>query len=281
MRFAVVGNTGMFGKDMESLLKKENHDVRGFNRSNLFTTASVPELVKLLNGFDVVVNAVAYTAVDDAENNFDLANSVNGNFAGLLAQACKFTGARFIQVSTDYVFDGLSNSPYKIHESINPKTAYGRSKALGERLVQESGDDYSIIRTAWLYGAYGQCFPRVVAELLKTNGTIRVVGDQVGQPTWTKDLANVILQVVNLVKMPRIVHAVSSGQASWADFAKEVANAIGISDKVVEEISSAEHPTPAKRPEWSVLDNSSDFLIPIGDWRERWHVAAPEVLEGI
>jgi dTDP-4-dehydrorhamnose reductase len=120
-----------------------------------------------------------------------------------------------------------------------------------------------------------------MAELLKRNGSVRVVSDQFGQPTWTHDLAEMVIQVLKLNQMPRIVHAVSSGRASWSDFAKEVAKSIGISDEAVELISTAEYPTPAKRPLWSVLDNSSDALTPIGDWRERWRVAAPEVLRGI
>jgi dTDP-4-dehydrorhamnose reductase len=175
----------------------------------------------------------------------------------------------------------LSATPYKVDEVTNPQSSYGKSKALSEQLVIESGADYSILRTAWLYGANGRCFPKVMAELLRKNGNVSVVGDQMGQPTWTRDLAETVLQVLKLADMPRVVHATASGKTSWAGFAREIAETIGMRADSVKEISTAEFPTPAKRPAWSVLDNSSDVLIPIGDWRERWRVAAPEVLQEI
>jgi dTDP-4-dehydrorhamnose reductase len=281
MRIAVVGSTGMFGSDLLGLLEERGIDFKGFNRQNVDFEKGPESLAETLKGFDAVVNAVAFTAVDKAETELYEANTVNGIYAGLLAQASKIAGARFVHISTDYVFDGLSDSPYKVDEPLNPQSSYGKSKALGEQLVTDSGADYSILRTAWLYGANGRCFPKVMAELLEKNGSVRVVRDQHGQPTWTRDLADVVIQVLKLDQMPRIVHAVSSGQATWADFAKEVATSIGKGENSVEEISSAEYPTPAKRPAWSVLDNSSSVLAPIGDWRERWRVAAPEVLQGI
>jgi dTDP-4-dehydrorhamnose reductase len=116
-----------------------------------------------------------------------------------------------------------------------------------------------------------------MADLLEKNGSVRVVSDQFGQPTWTRDLAEQVIQVAILESMPRIVHAVSSGVASWADFAREVAISLGMDSSVVEDITTAEYPTAAKRPAWSVLDNSSDDLKIIGDWRERWHVASSDV----
>lgn len=281
MRIAVIGSTGMFGSDLLSLMNARGIESQGFNRQTLDLEQSAESLAKAFEGFDAVVNAVAFTAVDKAEIEIYEANTVNGIYAGLLAQASKIAGARFIHISTDYVFDGLSTTPYTVNEMTNPQTAYGKSKALGEQLVAESGADYSILRTAWLYGENGRCFPRVMAELLKRNGSARVVSDQFGQPTWTRDLAEFVIQVLTLNQMPRIVHAVSSGQATWSDFAKEVAKSILVCVDAVEEISTAEYPTPARRPNWSVLDNSSELLTPIGDWRERWQKAAPEVLRGI
>ncbi len=281
MQFAVFGNTGMFGQDLVSALELRNFEVSKFNRDNFSINISLSELAKTLTGIEVVVNAVAYTSVDAAESDFFEASAVNGSFPGLLAQACSIAGARLVHISSDYVFDGLSKTPYKVDGRPNPKTAYGKSKALGEQNVANSGSDYSIIRTAWLYGANGLCFPKAIAELLRRKGNVRVVGDQFGQPTWTRDLAEMVMQVVQLEKMPRVVHAASSGKASWADFAKEVATSVGLSADAIEEISSQGFPTAAKRPAWSVLDNSSDVLKPIGDWRERWRQAAPEVLRGI
>jgi dTDP-4-dehydrorhamnose reductase len=281
MRIAVVGSTGMFGSELLNLLKAKGIESQGFNRGNLDLEQSPDSLAREFAGFDAVVNAIAFTAVDKAESEIYEANTVNGIYAGLLAQAAKIAGARFIQISTDYVFDGTASTPYKVDEQINPQTAYGKSKALGEQLVAESGADYSILRTAWLYGANGRCFPKVMAELLKKSGSVGVVSDQFGQPTWTRDLAEMVLQVLQIEEMPRIVHAVSSGKATWSDFAKEVAISVGLHTDSIVEIKTEEFPTAAKRPAWSVLDNSSDVVTAIGDWRERWHEAAPEVLRGI
>lgn len=279
MRIAVVGSTGMFGTELLNLLETNGVDFQSFNRSNLDFEQSSELLSGQFKGFEAIVNAVAFTAVDRAETEIYEANTVNGIYAGTLAQAAKIAEARFIHISTDYVFDGLSSAPYKVDEQINPQTAYGKSKALGEQLVAESGADYAILRTAWLYGANGRCFPKVMTELLKKNGHVRVVNDQLGQPTWTRDLAEMVLRVLRLEEMPRVVHAVSSGKATWADFAKEVALSIGLSVDSIDGISSNEFPTAAKRPAWSVLENASDVLVPIGDWRERWTVAAPSVLK--
>jgi dTDP-4-dehydrorhamnose reductase len=226
-----------------------------------------------------LVNAAAFTAVDRAETEFFEANSVNAIFAGKLAQAAAQADVRLMQISTDYVFDGNATQPYKVTDQVNPQTAYGESKALGERLVAESGADYSILRTAWLYSVGGKNFANTIASILKSNGEARVVDDQIGQPTWAADLARVVFDVAQLNEMPRIVHAVSSGSGSWADFAREIAETLGLPRESVIAVSSAEFETAAKRPAYSVLDNSSSVIEPIGDWRERWRVAAPGVLQ--
>jgi dTDP-4-dehydrorhamnose reductase len=189
------------------------------------------------------------------------------------------TGARFVQISTDYVFNGVSSTPYLTSDAPDPQTEYGRSKALGELLVSESGADYAIIRTAWLYGPTGKCFPQTIANVLERNGSARVVDDQHGQPTWTRDLAQLIVACAELSVMPRIVHGTSSGLATWSEFAGEVAQSLGLDPaEVIVPVSSTEYESAAVRPKWSVLDNSSVLVKPIGDWRERWRIAADEVL---
>jgi dTDP-4-dehydrorhamnose reductase len=261
------------------LLEKDLH-VNGFNRSNLdLDVFTAEELAHQLEGFQVIINAVAYTAVDKAETELFKANSSNGIIAAKLAQAAALLGARFMHISTDYVFDGMGTKPYLVTDPANPQSEYGRSKALGEQLIAESGANYTIFRTAWLYGAHGRCFPKVIGDVIEKNGFAKVVGDQFGQPTWTRDLAEQVLAYSLVENSPKIVHAVSSGKASWSDFAIEVANTLGfMGEDVVTSITTSEYPTPAKRPAWSVLDNSSDLVEPIGDWRERWLVAADEVL---
>lgn len=280
MKYAVIGDKGMFGAEMVQLLLEKDLDVTGFNRSNLdLEVFTAEELAAQLEGFQVIINAVAYTAVDKAETEFLEANSTNGIIAGKLAQAAALLGALFMHISTDYVFDGMGKRPYLVTDPVNPQSEYGRSKALGEQLIAESGANYTIFRTAWLYGAFGRCFPKVIAGVIEKNGSAKVVGDQFGQPTWTRDLAEQVLAYSLLENPTKIVHAVASGKASWSDFATEVANSLGLSGQaVVTSITTSEYPTPAKRPAWSVLDNSSDLVEPIGDWRERWLVAADQLL---
>jgi dTDP-4-dehydrorhamnose reductase len=146
---------------------------------------------------------------------------------------------------------------------------------LGENLISESAANYTIFRTAWLYGKHGRCFPKVMFEKASKSEPLRVVNDQFGQPTWTKDLALQVLAYSDLVDAPKVVHAVSSGETNWFEFAKEI-----VGDYPIEPVSSSEFVTPAKRPGYSVLDNSSDVVTPIGDWRERWQVAKSKVLLG-
>jgi dTDP-4-dehydrorhamnose reductase len=275
MGFAVIGDQGMFGAEMVEFLNSQGRKVTGFNRESMDLEASIDELAQQLQNFEVIINAVAYTAVDKAESELELANLVNGEYAGKLSQVAKTLGAKFMHISTDYVFDGSATSPYSTSAETKPQSAYGSSKLLGETLISESGANYTIFRTAWLYGRHGRCFPKVMFEKASKKEPLRVVNDQFGQPTWTKDLAQQVLAFAELVHAPEIVHAVSSGKTTWFEFAKEI-----IGEYPIESVSSSEFVTAAKRPSYSVLDNSSDLVEPIGDWRERWQVAKTDVLRG-
>jgi dTDP-4-dehydrorhamnose reductase len=276
MRFAVIGSRGMFGADMIQLLMAAQKDVNGFDRSSMDLSTSPQDLSQQLKGFNVIINAVAYTEVDKSESNLELANLVNGEYAGKLALASAQVGARFMHISTDYVFDGLSSDPYSTLAATNPQSAYGSSKLLGEKLVSDSGANYTIFRTAWLYGRFGRCFPRVIFEKASDGEPLRVVNDQFGQPTWTMDLAQQVVAFAEIGEAPQIVHAVSSGAASWFEFAKEI-----VGDYSVVPVPSSEFVTAARRPSYSVLDNSSTLVPPIGNWKERWAIAKPDILEGL
>jgi dTDP-4-dehydrorhamnose reductase len=273
MGFAVIGDRGMFGTEMVQLLTPQHIEVTGFNRHSMDLNASIDDLARQLKDFDVIINAVAYTAVDKAESELEVVNLVNGVYAGKLARVAKTVGAKFMHISTDYVFDGSATNPYPTNAPTKPQSAYGSSKLMGETLIAESGANYTIFRTAWLYGKHGRCFPKVMFEKAFKKEPLRVVNDQYGQPTWTKDLAQQVLAFADLVDAPEIVHAVSSGKTTWFEFAKEI-----VGDYPIDPLSSSEFVTPAKRPSYSVLDNSSDLVKPIADWRDRWQVAKSDVL---
>ena len=187
-----------------------------------------------------------------------------------------------MQISTDYVFAGDATVPYPEGAPHAPLSAYGRSKAAGERAVRTAlPDDHLLVRTEWLYGAHGKCFPKTIAGAARARGSLTVVDDQVGQPTWTKDVADVVLRLVAVEAPSGTYHATSSGQTSWWGFAREVVEASGMDPEIVAPTTSADFERPAARPAWSVLGHDALVSLgiePIGDWRDRWRTAAAEVL---
>jgi dTDP-4-dehydrorhamnose reductase len=264
---------------MAQLLEERGEEVVRFNRSNLDLEESSENIARLIWSADVIVNAVGYTQVDKAEQDLYEANTVNGIYAGRMAEAATLLRAKYFYISTDYVFDGEANSPYSVKAKTNPKNVYGKSKELGEQLVAESGANYTIFRTSWLYGANGKNFAKSIASKLIDAGAASVVNDQVGTPTWTRDLAGIVYQHGVNDLNENMVHAVASGHGSWFDFALEIASALPDGEKYfLSPVSKDEFPTAAKRPAFSALDNSETRGSIIGDWRERWKLAAPEVL---
>lgn len=267
----------MLGQDLSARLEAE-HDVVGADRDTLDITS--PDQVEAgVRGFDVVVNCAAWTAVDDAEVREADAFLLNAVGPHLLARAAAATGARLVQISTDYVFDGVAKDPYDEEHPVRPVSAYGRTKAAGEWAVRDG--DNLIVRTAWLYGAGGPSFPRTIARLAAERDRLTVVADQYGQPTWTVDVADVVARLVE-ARAPRgAYHATSSGRTSWFEFARAVVAASGKDGAMVAPVPSSEFARPAPRPENSVLSHGAlgaAGIAPIGDWAERWAVAAPVVL---
>ena len=188
----VTGAKGMLGTDAMALLRGHGHDVVGVDLGDLELTD--PTAVKAALGeVDVVLNCAAWTAVDDAETQEDAALVANATIPAVLAGACAATGTRLVQISTDYVFAGDASVPYAEDAPMSPRSAYGRTKAAGETAVREGlPDAHLIVRTAWLYGAHGGCFPKTIARVAAERGEISVVDDQVGQPTWTRDVADLV-----------------------------------------------------------------------------------------
>lgn len=281
MRWLVVGAEGMLGHDVVARLRREGYAVTATRPGALDITdhAAVREAVP---GHDVVVNCAAWTDVDGAEEHEEQATSVNADGPRHLAAACRDAGARLVHLSTDYVFDGTARTPYAEDAEPCPVSAYGRSKAAGERAVREElPDGHLLLRTAWLYGAHGRCFPRTIARLLRERGAAQVVGDQVGQPTWAADVADLAVRLVLAGAPAGTYHATASGETSWWGFAREVARSVGVDPGRVDEVTSADFPRPAPRPAYSVLGHGALLragVAPIGDWRDRWRVAADQVL---
>ncbi len=279
MRWVVIGDKGLFGSEIAALLESRGEQLARFNRSNLDLDLSPVSLAAQIGSAEVIVNAVGFTAVDKAESELYEANKVNGIYAGKLAEVAEILRAKFLHISTDYVFNGESVTPYSVTSETNALTVYGKSKELGEKLVAQSGASYTIFRTSWLYGAKGKNFAKTIAAKLIDQGAVKVVNNQVGTPTWTRDLAEVVYAHGINNFNERIVHAVASGSGSWLDFAREIAVSLPDGYKyLLSSNSSDETPTAAKRPAFSVLDNSETMGPMIGDWKKRWQVAAPEVL---
>jgi len=279
LQWLIVGAGGMLATDLEQELTLRGARVRALPKEALDITDPA-SIARGIVSADVVVNCAAYTAVDAAEEHEDEAMAINGTGPLLLAQACMEAGIRLVHVSTDYVFAGDATAPYAEDDAPDPRSAYGRTKAEGERGVMAAGGSYLIVRTAWLYGAAGPCFPRTIAAAGAQRGALTVVDDQVGQPTWTRDVARTLIALVEAKAPAGIYHATSSGQASWFEFAREVCASAGLGD-IVSPIPSTELSRPAPRPAWSVLGHEASEALgvpSIGHWRERWHAAAAEVL---
>lgn len=279
-RWAVVGAAGMLGQDVVARLERDGRDVTALTRTELDVTDAAACLAALA-GYDVVVNCTAWTAVDDAETQEGAAFAVNAVGAANLAQAAAAHGARLVQVSTDYVFAGSATTPYEADAVVAPVSAYGRTKAAGEWAVRAASPQHHVVRTAWLYGAGGGSFPRTIARVAGERGAVSVVDDQRGQPTWTGDVADLVVRLVDADVPGGTFHATSSGEATWFDFAREAVATAGLDRDVVTPTTSADFVRPAPRPSYSVLGHASLVaagVTPIGDWRERWAVAGPQVV---
>jgi dTDP-4-dehydrorhamnose reductase len=237
---------------------------------------------------DVIVNAAAYTAVDRAESERDLARRINADGPGHLAAAARDTGARFIHLSTDFVFDGASSKPYKPDAATNPLSVYGTTKRDGEEAVLSTYAERSLIlRTAWVYAAEGHNFVRTMLRVMHANGSARVVADQIGAPTSARSIAETIWWLIEVPEANGIHHWTDAGVASWYDVAvaiAEEASALGMLPEAaaVSPITTSEYATPARRPAYSVLDTTSLTSLGIAPthWRKRLRSVLREINNG-
>ncbi|NQW86512.1 MULTISPECIES: dTDP-4-dehydrorhamnose reductase [unclassified Frigoribacterium] len=274
-KYLVTGARGMLGTDLlEALFGR---DVTVLGRADLDVTDR-DAVFAAVEGHDVVINAAAYTAVDAAETDEEAALAVNGTAAGLLAEATASVGAKLVQVSTDYVFDGDAATPYAEDATIAPVSAYGRTKAEGEKLALAANPEGTfVVRTAWLYGAHGGNFAKTMVKLAGSHDTVKVVDDQLGQPTWTADLAAQIVALLDSDAPAGVYHGTNSGSTSWFEFARAVFDEAGLDPARVLPTDSSTFVRPAPRPSYSVLGHDAwgqAGLAPMRPWREALAEAA-------
>lgn len=281
-KILVAGSNGQLGLALQKV-KSVEIEMLALDRTRLDITnfKQVEEVVAKFKP-DWIINAAAYTAVDKAESEPELAFLINKNGAENLAKAAEFCKARMVQVSTDYVFDGNQSSPYKPSDIVNPINVYGESKLAGEIAVREILDDESLIlRTAWVYATHGSNFLATMLRLMRERKELKVVEDQIGTPSNAFTLAGAIFSAINN-EVRGIHHWTDAGVASWYDFAYaiyELGSVAGILQNScnIIPISTAEYPTPAKRPASSLLDKQS-FRNCIGEYGEHWQLVLNESL---
>jgi dTDP-4-dehydrorhamnose reductase len=257
MRILITGAGGMLGLDLQTAARTAAHDTIALTRGELDITDmdAVRAAVRDARP-DVVIGCAAWTNVDGAESEPEAAHAVNGAGAGHLAAAAAACGAWTLHVSTDYVFDGAKRTPYLESDPVAPLSEYGRSKLAGERAVAAGAPDaHTIVRSAWLFGAHGHCFPKTMLRLASEREELTIVADQIGSPTFTGHLAAALVGLAEQrERTAGVVHLAASGECSWCDFARAVVAAgPDAASTQVRGITTAEYPTPAPRPAYSVL----------------------------
>lgn len=271
----------MLGHDLQRVFA--DHDVTALGRSELDIT-NVAAVRDAVSGHDLVLNAAAYTKVDDAESNEDAAYAINATGVRTLAVAARDAKARLVTVSTDYVFDGNGTAPYAEDAPLDPINAYGRTKAAGEVFaLAEYPDGTYVVRTAWLYGAHGPNFGATMLRLAADRETVSVVNDQLGQPTWTFDLATQIRRLVKSDAPAGTYHGTSSGSGTWFDLARAVFEDAGLDPERVLPTDSASFVRPAARPAYSVLGHEAwakAGIEPIRHWRDALRAARADGVFG-
>ncbi|MDW8799684.1 dTDP-4-dehydrorhamnose reductase [Clostridium sp. A1-XYC3] len=283
MRIIVAGSSGQLGTEIISGFKKGISEIgeisKKYRKSEIIGINSrdidISNLDKVLQYIEhakpnIIINTAAYTNVDGCEENSDMAFKVNSLGARNLAVAAEKVGAKLIHISTDYVFDGSSNIPYKEYDITKPVSVYGKSKLLGEKYVQDFCSKYFIVRTAWLYGDEGKNFVKTILKAAREKGYLEVVNDQRGNPTNVEDLAYHILKIA-LTDEYGIYHCTGNGECSWYEFACKIVEYAEI-DCVVKPITSDKLDRKARRPSYSCLDNMM-LRCTVGDETRNWNEA--------
>lgn len=276
MRILVTGASGQLGQDVVRAFRNEGHIVLPCDRDNLDIT-DYKMCIERTEEFkpDAVIHCAAYTAVDQAESDIDTAYAVNASGTRNMVLAAERLDAKFCYISTDYVFDGSAEAPYHEYDNTNPQSVYGKSKRAGEVLVQSLSSAFFIVRTSWVYGLHGHNFVKTMLKLGKEKPELKVVNDQKGSPTYTVDLAQFLLELLQTEKYG-FYHASNAGECTWYDFAEAIfAEAESILDEVypvqIEPCTTEEFPRPAHRPRNSVMEHlaiRTNGLKDLRPWRE-------------
>jgi len=287
MTWLITGGTGQLGIALSRELASRGilFEAQGSQDLDITKGPIVRDSIADLSP-TVIVNCAAWTDVDAAEISEQQASKVNADGAENIALAAKNCEAKLIHISTDYVFSGESNSPWQVGDRINPQSAYGRTKADGERRVlQASGENSSIVRTAWMYSPWGKNFALTMTRLaMKSDEEIPVVNDQMGQPTSATDLAKQLVELSLSISPAGIYHGTNSGQTTWFEFAQEIFRLSGADVNRVFPVSSSEYPRPAHRPSYSVLSHHSwakTSIKPMRDWRIALSEAMPKIISAV
>jgi len=285
MNILVSGSNGQLGNELRVLSESypqynfiftdiEELDITSIEKvDHFFTDKSI----------DVIINAAAYTAVDKAESEKESAMLVNSTAVKILAEASVKFDAFFIHISTDYVFDGNGQNPYKETDAVNPQSVYGSTKLEGEKEMQRICTKGIMIRTSWLYSTFGNNFVKTILRVGKERGNLNVVNDQSGSPTYAADLAKAVLDIIpqiNTIDKVELLHYSDEGNITWFDFAKAIIEISGISCNV-NPVTSSEFPTPVKRPAYSVLDKSKIremFAVEVPFWKDSLKICLAKLL---
>ncbi len=273
-KILVIGASGMLGTDLVQRLGSSSQvvcaaDDRGDFVIDITRPADTMGCMKQASP-DAVVLTAAYTNVDGCETDPETAHRINAYGAGVVASVCAKQGIPLMYISTDFVFDGHSTEPYTEWAEPAPLGVYGRSKLEGEKWVREVCPAHWIVRTAWLFGRNGKCFPRSILQAAREHKPLRVVSDQVGSPTYTRDLADVLASLIEIEAPFGTYHAVNAGEISWHGFAEEILRQAGIHQSV-EPIASDAYPSPTRRPAYSVLSTERlrwAGISPLRPWNE-------------
>lgn len=252
MKILITGAYGMLGSDLRETLKDNELIVTGSKDLDITNENKVLKFIQEKKP-EIVINAAAYTNVDNCETDYDRAYLVNAIGPKNLAMACNKLNIPLIHISTDYIFDGNKKTPLTEEDKLGPKTAYGKTKLEGEKFIQDNTNKYFILRTAWLFGLHGKNFVKTMLNLSKTNKELKVVNDQIGCPTYSYDLAISIKELLNSNKYG-IYHLTNKGEISWYNFAKKIFEFNNININVIP-VNTEQFPRPAPRPHYSVLSN--------------------------